>query len=141
MSEAIFREAPPTLHLLMAGLTSYIYLRRANSKLSAYVDVFVDYFLGLAQGPAHRQRRLWQTLFHYIYKVFRTCESGDSSNRKEVLSLKKLVSGDCTCSTSQVLLGWVINMVNMKLFLPPQRENRFKEILGGVPSSQKRIGV
>ena len=40
-----------------------------------------------------------------------------------------------------VLLGWVIDMVNIKLSLPPQRENRFKEIFSGIPNIQKRSGV
>ena len=32
-------------------------------------------------------------------------------------------------------------MVNMTLSLPPHQENRFEEILKGIPCSQKRIGV
>ena len=68
-------------------------------------------------------------------KVFLICDSGDSANRKEVLLLKKLRSGDFMCSTCQVLLGWVIDMVNMTFYLPPHQDNRFKEILAEIPTS------
>ena len=44
-------------------------------------------------------------------------------------------------STFQVLLGWVIDTFNIKLSLPPHQENRFKEILAEITTSQKRIGV
>ena len=52
MAEAIVREEPPTLQPSMAGLTRDPYLRRANSKLDAYIDVFVNNLLGLSLGPA-----------------------------------------------------------------------------------------
>ena len=51
------------------------------------------------------------------------------------------MAGDFMWSTCQVLLGWIIDTVNMTLSLPPHWENRFKEILAGMPCSQKRIGV
>ena len=51
------------------------------------------------------------------------------------------MTGDCTCSTFRVLLGWVLDTVNMILSLPLHQENRFKEILAGIPSGQKQIGV
>ena len=55
--------------------------------------------------------------------------------------LKKLFEGDCTWSTFQVLLGWVVYMVNMMLYLTPHREKRFKEIMAGIPIIQKQISV
>ena len=39
------------------------------------------------------------------------------------------------------LLEWVIDMVNMTLSLPPHQDNRFKEILAGIPCNQKWIGL
>ena len=129
MREAIIREAPPTLKLALAGLTRDPYLRRTSVKPAAYVDIFVNNLLGIAQGPVHQQRQLWRIMFHSLDKVFRTSDSGDSKNRKELLLLKKILAVDCTWSTCQVFLGWVIKMVNMMLSLPPYRENCFKEIL------------
>ena len=70
MAEAIVREEPPTLQSALAGLTRDPYLRRANSKPDAYLDAFVENSLGVAQGPAHRRRRVRRTLFHTLDKVF-----------------------------------------------------------------------
>ena len=44
-------------------------------------------------------------------------------------------------STCPVLLGLVIDMVNITLYFLPNRDNRFKEILTGIPTNQKCIGV
>ena len=141
MAESIVIEAPPTLQMSLAGIKRDLYLIRSNAKPSTYVDIFIDDFLGLAQLPAHRQRQVQQTLLHTLDKMFWPCDSRDSSNRKELLSLNKLLEGGCIWSTCQVLLGWVIDMVNITLSLPPRQENRFKEILAGIPCSQKRIGM
>ena len=80
-------------------------------------------------------------MFHSLEKVFQTCDSGESANRKEVLSLKKLKAEDCTWSTCQVLLGWVIDMVNTDLSLTPHREDLFKEILAGITTNKKHSGI
>ena len=88
MAEAIVREERTTLQPTMSGFTMDSYLRRANQNMATYVDVFVEYFLGLAQVPTHRRRQVWQTLFQYLYKVFHTCDTGDLDNCKEVLLLK-----------------------------------------------------
>ena len=82
-----------------------------------------------------------ENLFHSLDKVCCTCDSGNFSNRKEVLSLKKLMVGNYTWSICQVLLRWVIYTVNMTLSLPPHQEKRFKEILFVITTNHKRIGV
>ena len=70
-------------------LTRNPYLRRPRSKLVAYMDVFVDDFLGLAQGPWHRRRHVRR-----MHKVFRPLDRQDTKQRKEVPLLKKLEAGD-----------------------------------------------
>ena len=117
------------------------YLQRKNAPLLAYVDVFVDDFLGLAQGPRHRRRHVRRTLFHALDKVFRPLDGQDAKQRKEVLSLKKLDAGDCSWSTCQVLLGWIVDTINMTITLPPHRVERLHEILSAIPRSQRRISV
>ena len=90
---------PPPAPLLTqehANLTREPYLQRPNAKLLSYVDVFGDDFLGLAQGPRHRHRHVRRTLFHALDKVFRPLDRQDATQRKEVLSLKKLDAGDCS---------------------------------------------
>ena len=139
--EAIIREEPPTPQPELSKLTRDPYLRWSNANPVAYVGVFAKYFLGIFQGPAHWRRRVRRRLFHPLDKVFWPCDYGDLDNCKEVLWSKNLRAGNCTWSTCQVLLGWVIDTVSMTLSFPPQRKNCSKEILAGIPTSQKRIVV
>ena len=83
----------------MAKLSRDPYLKRINANPKAYVDLFVDEFLGLSQGPAHMQLHVWYTLFHALDKFFRPLDAEDSSNRRLVLSLEKLDSGGYTWYT------------------------------------------
>ena len=92
--EAVEPPPAPLLTQEHANLKRDPYLRRPNDKLLAYVDVFVDDFLGLAQGPRHRRRHVRRTLFHALDKVFRPLDRQDDTQRKEVLSLKKLDAGN-----------------------------------------------
>ena len=39
-----------------------------------------------------------------------------ASHKKEVISIKNLDGGDCNWYASQILLGWVINKVNMMMY-------------------------
>ena len=101
----------------------------------------MDDFLGLAQGPWHRRRHIRRTLFHVLYKMFQTLDRQDAKQRKEVLLLKKLDSGDCSCYTCQTLLWWIVDSINMPITLPLHRVARLKEFFSAIPCSQRRIGV
>ena len=93
-ADAVRVEPAPSLNKQLGALPRNPYLGRKNSQLLQYVDVFVNDFLGLAQGPRHRRRHVRRTLFHALDKVFRPLDSTDIGERKEVLSLKKLDTGD-----------------------------------------------
>ena len=55
-AEAVWVEPASSLNKQLGALPRYPYLGRKNSQLLQYVDVFVDDFLGLAQGSRHRSR-------------------------------------------------------------------------------------
>ena len=95
------------------------------------MNIFVDAFLGQSQGLAHRRRHVRRTSFHAVDKVFQPLDADNSSNQKEVLSLKNLDAGDFTWSTCKVLLGLVVGKLNTKLSMTPQWDNRFWEIRSG----------
>ena len=99
-AEAVAPLPAPPLAKKNAQLTCEPHLRHTNAKILAYVDVFVDDFLGLAQGPHHRRRHVHHTLFHVLDKVFRPLDRKDTKQRKEVVSLKKLDTGYCSWFTS-----------------------------------------
>ena len=105
------------------------------------MDVFVDDFLGLAQGPRHRRRHVRRRLFHALDKVFRPLDRQDTKQRKEVLPMKKLEAGDCLWSTCQTMLGWIVDSVNMTISLTPHRVAWLKEIVSSIPITQHSVGV
>ena len=81
-AEAVEPPPAPLLTQDHANLTRDPYLRWPNVKLLAYVDVFVDDFLGLAQGTRHRRHHVCRTLFHALDKVFRPLDWQDTNQRK-----------------------------------------------------------
>ena len=112
----------------------------SQSKPLAYIDVFVDDFLGLNQGRRNG-RRVRKILLHAIDDVLRPLDGEDDIHRKEPVSLKKLRQGDCSWSTIKTMLGWIINTVNLTLHLPPHRAQHLADILASIPITQKRTSV
>ena len=111
-----------------------------STLVKGYVDVFVDDFIALAQGPDNATR-VRNVLMHAIDTVFRPLDEKDPSTRSEPISMKKLKKGDCSWSTCKAVLGWLIDTTAMTICLPPHRVQRLTEILLSIPTSQKRIGV
>ena len=70
---------------------------------------------------------------HAIDSVIRPLASDDNPHRREPVSLKKLRQGDCSWGTLKVMLGWIIDTVNMTVELPPHRAERLAEILASIP--------
>ena len=101
----------------------------------------MDDFFRLAKGPRHRRRHVRHTLFHALDKVFRPLDRQDAKQRKEVFSLKKLDAEDCSWSTCQTILGWIVDSINMTIALPPHRVTQLKYIVHAIPHTQQRVGV
>jgi len=104
-------------------------------------DVFVDDFIGLAQGNRERLQRLRRILFHTIDDVFRPLDSDDLPGRQEPISIKKLRQGDGAWATRKLILGWMIDTVAMTLELPDRRRIRLQELLASLPPTLHRISV
>ena len=107
---------------------------------AAYVDVFVDDFVGLAQQYSNG-RRVRRTLMHAIDAVLRPLDEFDDATRREPVSMKKLLKGDCSWGTIKNVLGWIIDTVAMTIHLPQHRAERLAEILSSIPITQKRTSV
>ena len=115
----------------------------------AYTDVFVDDFVGLAQHapppppptttpPLDNLRRVRRILLHAVDDVFRPRDPSDPPERREPVSMKKLLEGDCSCGTIKLILGWIIDTNHLTIRLPQHRILRLAEILESVPRSQHR---
>ena len=107
---------------------------------SAYVDVFVDIFIALDQGQSggHRVR---QILLRAIDDVILPLDVADSKFRGEPVSLKKLRKGDCSCSTTKLVLGWIIGTEAIPIHLAPHRVKHPTDVLASIPITQKRTSV
>jgi len=114
-------------------------LQQASTKPLQYVDIFVDDFISAAQKPF--LRRVRRVLLRAIDDVFRPNDADDSEHRREPVSMKKLLKGDCSWSTVKLILGWIVDTVNMTIQLPPHRVERLWEILNSIPRRQKRTTV
>ena len=114
-STVVFDAADSTLDPTLSPLFLDPLLLFTNTQLLAYVDVFVDDFLWLDQGLTHWFPHLCHNLFRALDKVFRLLYNLDPNHRKESLSLKNLDAYDFAWSTYQVILGWVVNTVNMRI--------------------------
>ena len=108
---------------------------------AAYVDVFVDDFIALAQGRANRLRMVRDVLFHNIDKVFRALDEDDKPTRKQPISVKKLLQGDCSWATEKQILGWDVDSARLTIRLPRHRVERLQEILEDIPPSQRRTSL
>jgi hypothetical protein len=104
-------------------------------------DVYVDDFIGMVQGGWRHRRHVKRVLLHTLDRVFRPLDSGDSEQRQEPASVKKLRKGDATWSTRKVILGWIIDSIQLTLELPFHLIARLFELLDSVVSSQRRVST
>jgi hypothetical protein len=107
----------------------------------AYVDLYMDDFLGLAQGHPKRRQRVRDTILHAIDAVFRPNDNQDHGTaRREPISISKLNKGDALWTTRKIMLGWVIDTVAETIELTERRANRLHSLLADLIQS-RRVSV
>ncbi|KAL3817629.1 hypothetical protein ACHAXA_011717 [Cyclostephanos tholiformis] len=110
----------------------------------AYTDVYIDDFVGAAQGSPRgthgldNRCRVRRLLLHAVDDVFRPLSSRDDPACREPVSMKKLAAGDCSWGTIKQVLGWIIDLVDMTIALPPHHAAHLLEVLDSFPPTQKR---
>jgi hypothetical protein len=112
-----------------------------RQRILGVIDIFVDDFIGAAQGSTRRLNRIRRILMEAIDDIFRPLDAADSPARKEPISVKKLRQGDAAWSTVKNVLGWIIDSANMTLTLPKRRLERLAELLASVPPTQHRLAL
>lgn len=112
-----------------------------RQRILALIDVFVDDFIGAAQGTPRRLNRIRRILMEAIDDVFRPNDPDDPPFRKEPISVRKLQQGDACWSTVKKVLGWIIDSVAMTLTLPERRLRRLADLLASIPRDQKRLAL
>jgi hypothetical protein len=106
----------------------------------AYVDVYMDDFLGLAQGHPGLRNQVRSKLLHAIDCIFRPLATTDDSTRKQPISIKKLNNGDGKWATRKTLLGWVVDTITNTIELPPHRADKLNSILTTL-TRRKRVSL
>ena len=108
----------------------------------AYIDIFVDDFLGITQGNKAQREEVKRVLFHSLDNVLRPLSPTDLPMRQDPASLKKMKQGYSTWATQKNLLGWVIDSVRRTIHLPQHRVTQLttmlQEVEGQRQVSQKR---
>ena len=104
-----------------------------------YVDVYVDDFIGLAQGSQRARNQVRDTLLHSIDQVFRPQLHNEEKQRQEPTSVKKLSQGDGHWTTQKTVLGWKLDFLTNTLQLTTRRQDRLTELLDSLPPSKRRI--
>lgn len=148
-------EVPPTHHLEeLANTPTPVpgqdepvtrYTRRRDpqlprrDRLVASTDVFVDDFVGLAQGSQTRRNKVRRIVMGAIDDVFRPNDEYDKPTRREPISTDKLKKGDAAWETRKKILGWMLDTECMTISLPERRVKRLGEILDSIPRHQRRI--
>ena len=95
----------------------------------AYIDIFVDNFLGITLGNKARQEEVKRALLHTLNDVLCPLSPTDLPTRQDPASLKNMKEGDSTWATQKILLGWVIDSVGGTIHLPQQRVTRLTTML------------
>ena len=73
-----------------------------------HVDVFIDDFIGLAQGSQHWCWNIQHCIMHAVDQVFAQQDS-DTAQQKETISEKRLGKGDGGWNQHKEILGWLLD--------------------------------
>ena len=107
----------------------------------AYWDIYVDDFVGLVQGNTRRRTKVKRALLSSLDQVLRPLDPTDSPHRQEPASIKKCRKGDATWATRKIVLGWLLDTLQLTVELPPHRITRLHDILASIRPTQRRIAT
>ena len=83
----------------------------------AYIDIFVDDFLGITQGNKVRREEVKRALLHSLNDVLRPLSPTDLPTHQDPASLNNINQGNSTWATQKNLLGWFIDSVRVTIHL------------------------
>jgi len=133
--------SPPSIHAPCTPFPPANPLVYKHRRMLATCDVFVDDFIGAAQGSHQRLTTVRRNLLAAIDDVFRPLMPDDPPTRTEPISTKKLLQGDAAWETRKKILGWILDSVAMTITLPPRRLQRLTTLLDAIPPTRKRLAL
>ena len=105
----------------------------------AHVDVFVDDFIGIAQGSRRRCLNTRRCIMHAIDDVFARPDE-HHPDRKEAISEKKLNKGDGGWNHRKEVLGWILDTSEGTLELTDRRKARIETIFEDL-RGKRRVSI
>lgn len=78
-------------------------------------------------------------LFQALDRVFRPVYDHDTKFREEPVSVKKLLKGDARWTTSKIILGWLLDMIEKILSMPEHWVEHLLDILRLISPIQRSI--
>jgi hypothetical protein len=74
-------------------------------------------------------------------EVLQQLDDQDNVHRQEPASVKKMLKGDATWATRNIVLGWLLDTCAMMIQLPPHRVTRLFELLDSIAPNKCRTTV
>ena len=136
-------ETPPSDHVTRdeSRMKPSVAPRMYSAEPVAYVDVYVDDEIGLAQGPKQARTRVTRAIMHNMDKVMRPLSPTNLPDRREPISTTKLEKGDGFMTTKKTILGWEFDTVEMTIHLSARRRKRLHELLAELPATKKKVSI
>ena len=101
-------------------------------------EVYLDDFIVVVQGWPMEHTQMTLHLFLYIYELFQP-QNSQYRSLEEHIHLNKLDKGGVRWSTTNTVLGWVVNTINLVLTLPQAQTDKLSSDLESSPQSAKLI--
>jgi hypothetical protein len=90
----------------------------------------------MVPGNRNHRQHSKRVLLHALDNVFQNIDTTDRPHHQEPASIKKILKGDISWATWKTILGWIIDILNMMVELPPYRIARLFKLLDSVTPSQ-----
>ena len=95
----------------------------------AYIDIFVDDFLGITQGNKARREEVKRSLLHSLKGVLCPPLANGPAHAPRTCITEKDETGRQHVRHTKILLGWVIDSVRGTIHLPQHRVTRLTTML------------
>ena len=105
----------------------------------AHVNVFVDDFIGLAQGSPSLCQHVHCCILHAVNRVFAPATM-DIPNQNETVSEKKMLKGDGSWMQRKEILGWMLDSTQGTLKLTDHHKARVLAIFDDL-CGQKHVSI
>jgi hypothetical protein len=115
--------------------------RAENPQPVKHWEVYVDDLIGMVQGSPKHLHHVNHFLLASLDKILRRLDPEDGIYQQEPALVKKILAGDATWATRKVVLGWLLETLDMLIELPPHRLVRLLTIFDTIGPHQCRTTV